>query len=119
MSWLSWRTALRNAKDTVFPVSQGPPQQRPPDQSLHLGVVGVQALPPLPGLPPGTEVRLEQGDVVESLGHLCNRERSFSVAPSRLGNKLEASLRQAETHHWQAAGIQGSCSPENVRKKGF
>lgn len=105
LSWLGRRTGLRNAKDTVFPVRQGPPQQRPPGQALHPRAVGMQALPPCPGLPPGREVRLEQGGALDSLGHLCNRERSFSASPSRLGHKLEASLGWAETHHWHTAGI--------------
>lgn len=100
----------------MFPVNKGPPQHHPPGQPLYPLVVDVQALPPLPGPPPITEVCLEHNDAVESLSHLCNRENSLSAAPSRLGDELEAPLRQDETHYWQASGLQGCL--KNVRIKG-
>lgn len=89
----------------MFPVRKGPAQRHPPGQPLHPSLVGVQALPPLPGPLPITEVRLEHSDVVKSLSHRCNRENGLSAAHSGLGNKMEASFVQAETHYWQAAGI--------------
>lgn len=100
-------------KDTVFPVSKGPPQHHPPGQPHHTCVVGVQALPSLPGPLPITEVCVEHSDTVELLSHLCNRENDLRAAPVRLGDELEASLKQAEPHYWQTAGIQGCSHKES------
>lgn len=76
-----WRTGRRTEKDTVLPVSEGPPQRHPAGQRLHPGVASVPALPPLPGPLPITEVCLKHRDAVESLSHLCNTERDFAAAP--------------------------------------
>jgi hypothetical protein len=72
--WLRGGQARVADKDTVFPVCQGPAQHHLPGQLLHQSLLGSQALPPLPGPLPVTEVYLEHGDTVESRRHLCNRE---------------------------------------------
>lgn len=71
-------------KDTVFPVSEGPPQRHPPGQPLHPGVLGIQALLPLPGPVPITEACLEHSDPVESLSHLCKQRESLCAAPASI-----------------------------------
>lgn len=108
-------------KDTVFPVSKGTTQHHLPGQNLHLSVMGMQALSPLPGPLPITEVCLEHSDSAELLSQLCNRENNSNAAsPSpRLGNELEASFRQDEHgHYWQKAGVQG-CSYKESWDKHF
>lgn len=70
----------RAEKDTVLPVSEGPPQCHPAGQRLHPGEASMPVLPPLPGPLPVAEVRLKHRDVAESLSRLCNTERDFAAA---------------------------------------